>query len=244
MQTVGVGALGGYHNLPVTLCSYQSQAEDVTEAPAATDAPKTIPHVELTNEAPVEPAAAPTVTEEAPTPPIAEEAQAQAEEPMEPPDGAVGGFHNLPAPSSIHSQAADITTDADGAVGGCSNHNLSSTSCSYCGIQDPATLVNCNICKRTFCNSKGTPGPKSSHIVQHLVSAKHKEVALHKDGPLGETVLECYSCRVRNVFVLGFIPTRVDHVFVVLCRQPCPAQNKAKDMNWELVSTLRRLLLL
>ena len=39
-----------------------------------------------------------------------------------------------------------------------------------------------------------------------------QEVTLHKDGPLGETVLECYSCGVRNVFVLGFIPAKADSV--------------------------------
>jgi regulator of nonsense transcripts 1 len=55
---------------------------------------------------------------------------------------------------------------------------------------------------------------------------------LHRDGPLGETVLECYSCGVRNVFVLGFIPAKADSVVVLLCRQPCAAQSSLKDMNW------------
>lgn len=72
----------------------------------------------------------------------------------------------------------------------------------------------------------------SSHIINHLVRAKHKEVTLHKDGPLGETVLECYSCGCRNVFVLGFIPAKADSVVVLLCRQPCAAQSSLKDMNW------------
>lgn len=57
-------------------------------------------------------------------------------------------------------------------------------------------------------------------------------MTLHKDGPLGETVLECYSCGVRNVFVLGFIPAKADSVVVLLCRQPCAAQSSLKDMNW------------
>lgn len=59
-----------------------------------------------------------------------------------------------------------------------------------------------------------------------------QEVTLHKDGPLGETVLECYACGVRNVFVLGFIPAKADSVVVLLCRQPCAAQTSLKDMNW------------
>lgn len=59
---------------------------------------------------------------------------------------------------------------------------------------------------------------RSSHIVNHLVRAKSKEVTLHKDGPLGETVLECYNCGCRNVFLLGFIPAKADSVVVLLCR--------------------------
>lgn len=58
----------------------------------------------------------------------------------------------------------------------------------------------------------------ASHIVNHLVRAKCKEVTLHKDGPLGETVLECYNCGCRNVFLLGFIPAKADSVVVLLCR--------------------------
>nr|CAI5854297.1 unnamed protein product [Callosobruchus analis] len=103
--------------------------------------------------------------------------------------------------------------------------------CKYCGIHEPNCVVMCNLCKKWFCNGRGNTS--GSHIINHLVRAKHKEVTLHKDGPLGETVLECYSCGVRNVFVLGFIPAKADSVVVLLCRQPCAAQNSLKDMNWD-----------
>lgn len=89
----------------------------------------------------------------------------------------------------------------------------------------------CNVCKKWFCNGRGSTS--GSHIVNHLVRAKHRECTLHNDGPLGETILECYSCGVRNVFVLGFIPAKADSVVVLLCRQPCAAQNSLKDMNWD-----------
>ncbi|KAG4065353.1 hypothetical protein HA402_012298 [Bradysia odoriphaga] len=104
--------------------------------------------------------------------------------------------------------------------------------CKYCGIHEPSTVVMCNICKtKWFCNGQGSTS--GSHIINHLVRAKHREVTLHSDGPLGETILECYSCGVRNVFVLGFIPAKADSVVVLLCRQPCAAQNSLKDMNWD-----------
>lgn len=108
---------------------------------------------------------------------------------------------------------------------------LPAHACRYCAIHDPACVVKCNICKKWFCNGRGNTS--GSHIVNHLVRARHKEVTLHSEGPLGETVLECYSCGVRNVFVLGFIPAKADSVVVLLCRQPCSAQSSLKDMNWD-----------
>uniref|UniRef100_H3BXI3 ATP-dependent helicase RENT1 n=1 Tax=Tetraodon nigroviridis TaxID=99883 RepID=H3BXI3_TETNG len=102
---------------------------------------------------------------------------------------------------------------------------------SYCGIHDPACVVYCNTSKKWFCNGRGNTS--GSHIVNHLVRAKCKEVTLHKDGPLGETVLECYNCGCRNVFLLGFIPAKADSVVVLLCRQPCASQSSLKDINWD-----------
>lgn len=64
--------------------------------------------------------------------------------------------------------------------------------------------------------------------------AKHKEVCLHKDSPLGETILECYNCGCRNVFLLGFISAKTESVVVLLCREPCLSVNALKDMNWDL----------
>ncbi|XP_055910009.1 regulator of nonsense transcripts 1 homolog [Eupeodes corollae] len=138
----------------------------------------------------------------------------------------------------IHSKLPGITNgmaalqfeedDEDGAL---AVRELPPHACKYCGIHDPGTVVMCNNCKKWFCNGRGNTS--GSHIVNHLVRAKHREVTLHSDGPLGETVLECYSCGVRNVFVLGFIPAKADSVVVLLCRQPCAAQNSLKDMNWD-----------
>ncbi|KAJ3594968.1 hypothetical protein NHX12_004273 [Muraenolepis orangiensis] len=100
--------------------------------------------------------------------------------------------------------------------------------CSYCGIHDPACVVYCNTSKKWFCNGRGNTS--GSHIVNHLVRAKSKEVTLHKDGPLGETVLECYNCGCRNVFLLGFIPAKADSVVVL---QPCASQSSLKDIHWD-----------
>ncbi|TQD73599.1 hypothetical protein C1H46_040880 [Malus baccata] len=106
--------------------------------------------------------------------------------------------------------------------------------CRYCGVSNPACVVRCNVpsCRKWFCNSRGNTS--GSHIVNHLVRAKHKEVCLHKDSPLGETILECYNCGCRNVFLLGFISAKTESVVVLLCREPCLSVNALKDMNWDL----------
>ncbi|EPB86513.1 hypothetical protein HMPREF1544_06680 [Mucor circinelloides 1006PhL] len=109
--------------------------------------------------------------------------------------------------------------------------DLPAHACKYCGIHSPASVVKCVTCDRWFCNSRGNTS--GSHIINHLVRAKHKEVSLHPESPLGDTVLECYNCGCRNVFLLGFIPAKSDTVVVLICRQPCAAVPSSKDMNWD-----------
>lgn len=101
----------------------------------------------------------------------------------------------------------------------------------YCGIHNSASVVKCLSCTKWFCSARGNTS--SSHIVNHLVRARHKEVQLHPGSALGDTVLECYSCGTKNVFLLGFIPAKSDTVVVLLCRSPCASQPSSKDMNWD-----------
>ena len=70
------------------------------------------------------------------------------------------------------------------------------------------------------------------------VKAKLKEVQLHKDSPLGDTVLECYSSGSRNVFALGFVSVKSEHTVVLLSRDTQPNASGIKDLdvdlsNWE-----------
>lgn len=103
--------------------------------------------------------------------------------------------------------------------------------CAYCGIHNPSSVVKCLTCNKWFCSARGNTS--SSHIINHLVRARHKEVQLHPTSQLGETTLECYNCGTKNVFLLGFIPAKSDTVVVLLCRQPCAAMPSSKDMNWD-----------
>ena len=109
--------------------------------------------------------------------------------------------------------------------------NLLTSSYSYCGIHAPSSVVKCLACSKWFCSARGNTS--SSHIINHLVRARHKEVQLHQGSSLGDTVLECYNCGTKNVFLLGFIPAKSDTVVVLLCRQPCASMPSSKDMNWD-----------
>ncbi|KAK2615206.1 hypothetical protein N8I77_001976 [Diaporthe amygdali] len=108
---------------------------------------------------------------------------------------------------------------------------LPAHACAYCGIHSPSSVVKCLSCNKWFCSGRGTAN--TSHIVNHLVRARHKEVQLHPQSPMQDTILECYNCGTRNVFLLGFIPAKSDTVVVLLCRQPCAASTSSKDMSWD-----------
>lgn len=109
---------------------------------------------------------------------------------------------------------------------------LPAHACAYCGIHSPSSVVKCLGCSKWFCSARGNAS--SSHIVNHLVRARHKEVQLHPQSTLGDTVLECYNCGTKNVFLLGFIPAKSDTVVVLLCRQPCASTPSSKDMSWDI----------
>lgn len=109
---------------------------------------------------------------------------------------------------------------------------LPAHACAYCGIHNTSSVVKCLACSKWFCSARGNFS--SSHIVNHLVRARHKEVQLHPQSALGDTILECYNCGTKNVFMLGFIPAKSDTVVVLLCRQPCAANTSTKDMSWDI----------
>ncbi|SCU94746.1 LADA_0G10880g1_1 [Lachancea dasiensis] len=105
---------------------------------------------------------------------------------------------------------------------------LSPYACSYCNLDSSKCVVKCNICNKWFCNSKN--GTSTSHIINHFVLSHHNSVSLHPDSDLGDTVLECYNCGCRNIFVLGFVPAKSEAVVVILCRLPCA---QAKNVSWD-----------
>ncbi|VAH45789.1 unnamed protein product [Triticum turgidum subsp. durum] len=187
-----------------------------------------------------------------PAPPLPPDALPDAD--LAPQDSTPPASSSSPSPRSSASKSRAAAAVADGLAAGVAALSFEEPpgagtgddgydygkgdfvehACRYCGIHNPACVARCNVpsCRKWFCNSRGNTS--GSHIVNHLVRAKHKEVCLHKDSPLGETILECYNCGCRNVFLLGFISAKAENVVVLLCREPCLNVNALKDMNWDL----------
>lgn len=126
---------------------------------------------------------------------------------------------------------SNFSFDDDDDAGGF-DQSLPDHACRYCGIHAENSVVKCLTCEKWFCNSKHHSS--ASHIIAHLVKSRHKEVILHPESKLGDTIPECYNCGCRNVFLLGFIPAKEDSVVVLLCRQPCANFSSSKDMEWDL----------
>ena len=148
------------------------------------------------------------------------------------------GF-NLPGNRIVDAQERDIEKDlraaaingedGEGILEQTEEVNpLPEYACAYCGIHCKNSVVKCNTCNNWFCNSK--TDAKGSHIITHLVMARHNLVSLHEDSDLGDTTLECYNCGNKNVFILGFVSAKQESVVVLLCRLPCAQQ---KDINWD-----------
>mmetsp|Transcript_16721 Transcript_16721/g.38610 ORF Transcript_16721/g.38610 Transcript_16721/m.38610 type:complete len:1046 (+) Transcript_16721:174-3311(+) len=110
--------------------------------------------------------------------------------------------------------------------------NLPEYACRYCGIHEPACVAQCVETKKWFCNA--VVGSGGSHLVHHLVRSRSHQVKLHPESPLGDTVLECYNCTSKNVFMLGFVPASSSSVVVLLCRVCVETVPALKDMDWEL----------
>ena len=104
--------------------------------------------------------------------------------------------------------------------------------CRYCGIHDPACVARCVETNKWFCND-ATAG-STSHLIHHLVKSRSRQVQLHQESPLGDSLLECYNCSSPNVFVLGFVPASTSSVVVLLCRVCVETVPALKDMEWEL----------
>ena len=92
--------------------------------------------------------------------------------------------------------------------------------CSYCGVHDPSSVVKCLRSDKWFCNGKGLNG-YGSHIILHLVKAKHKEIALHPQSDMKDVNLECHTCKNTNIFLLGFMPAKKEAYLILICREPC-----------------------
>jgi regulator of nonsense transcripts 1 len=91
---------------------------------------------------------------------------------------------------------------------------LPAHACAYCGIHNAGSVVKCLACNKWFCSARGNSS--SSHIINHLVRARHKEVQLHSNATAA--VSRTSSC------LASFRPsqTPLSYFFAVSHAPRCP----------------------
>lgn len=104
--------------------------------------------------------------------------------------------------------------------------------CRYCGQHNPKVVAQCEVTGKWFCNGHVAPG--GSCVIQHLVRGRYKEVRLHPQSPLGNTVLECYHSGSRNIFSLGFVPVKGDDTIVLLARDTPATAACVKELDLDM----------
>lgn len=75
-----------------------------------------------------------------------------------------------------------------------------------------------------------------SCIIQHLVRSKSKEIKLHKDSPLGDTVVECYFTGNKNVFSLGWVSAKTENTVVMCSREVNGRTSGVRDLELDLTN--------
>lgn len=115
--------------------------------------------------------------------------------------------------------------------------SLPEYACFYCGNHQTDTLVRCTHegCGRWFCNSYGV-NRAGSHIVLHLVKARHRSIMLHPENPLGEELIRCFTCNSGNIFLLGIVPSKIESTLIFLCRERCLSRSSLNKQEWDLES--------
>eukprot|EP00835_Amoeboradix_gromovi_P000478 NODE_17_length_41373_cov_0.337016.p2 type:complete len:879 gc:universal NODE_17_length_41373_cov_0.337016:8591-5955(-) len=93
--------------------------------------------------------------------------------------------------------------------------------CCYCQ-KDMESLLQCKICFKLFCNDTTK---NVSHYVYHCIKAKHAECELPSSHPLGPLDIDCYTCKTKNIFILGSIPAQSNETMIIVCRD-CNGTNK------------------
>ena len=64
-------------------------------------------------------------------------------------------------------------------------------------------------------------------VCRSQVKGRRRECQLHAQSPLGDTLLECYSCGNKNAFALGFVPLKV----LLLACTASPRQSSSCGSN-------------
>jgi len=72
-----------------------------------------------------------------------------------------------------------------------------------------------------------------SHIIIHLVKAKHNQIGLHPSNIYKDMSIECFYCNSKVLFKLGMVTSTDKSLAIILCREPCLHAKDIGQHNWE-----------
>lgn len=116
--------------------------------------------------------------------------------------------------------------------------------CCYCKNRHLASLVQCRICKKWFCNS--TELSAGSHIFIHLSLSKHKCIQGSKQSQFRGKILRCSTCNSNNVFDLRYNISKSGGVPILKCVSNCLSvaclkESGYDDSSWKPVISERHI---
>lgn len=119
-------------------------------------------------------------------------------------------------PNYDDSQWEDLDEKLENQVPQIPNPVAEPPRCAYCFCDISECLVQCKATGKWFCNGRGKAA--HSHIVHHLVESHNKEIVLPDSNQYSKIPLSCYACKTANVFQLGFVQSRRQGTYFVICR--------------------------
>ena len=106
--------------------------------------------------------------------------------------------------------------------------------CCYCK-KEQEDLLKCKLCSQLFCNDTTK---NVSHYVYHCIKAKHAECELPSSHSLGPLEIDCYTCKNKNIFLLGCIPAQTNETIIIVCRDCNSSNNLSSEWNTSMWTSL------
>jgi len=91
--------------------------------------------------------------------------------------------------------------------------------CSYCGIKEKPSLVQCLTCEKHFCNNKINKHVQSD-IILHLSKTGHTKISPNRNEWRNGMPVACFTCKEKNIYKLfHFHYKKEDYIYCSVCAE-------------------------